>query len=144
MDATSERLRFVTLLRKHKATFRSLCAVFGVAPKTGYKWLHQFEAAGPAGLQDRSRRPKSNSRAISAAVAERLVELRRAHPTWGPKKLVAWLERHERGLELPAASTAGELLKRRGLVNAQKRSPYQHRRSDHLRYADKPNTVWGM
>ena len=144
MDATSERFRFVSLLRKQKSTFRSLCAAFGVAPKTGYKWLHQFEAAGPAGLQDRSRRPRSNSRAISAAVAEQLVELRRAHPTWGPKKLVAWLERHERGLDVPAASTAGELLKRRGLVNAQKRSPYQHRRADLLRQAETPNTVWGM
>ena len=47
-----------------------------MSPKTGHKWLHQFEAAGPAGLQDRSRRPKSNSRAISLAMADRLVELR--------------------------------------------------------------------
>ena len=109
MDATSERLRFVTILRKHKSTFRSLCAAFGVAPKTGYKWLHQFEAAGPPGLQDRSRRPKSNSRAISTAVGERLVELRREHPTWGPKKLVVWLDRNERRWDLPAASTVGEL-----------------------------------
>ncbi|TMB14238.1 MAG: helix-turn-helix domain-containing protein [Deltaproteobacteria bacterium] len=53
-----------------------MCAAFGVSPKTGHKWLHQFEAAGPAGLQDRSRRPKSNSRAISLAMADRLVELR--------------------------------------------------------------------
>src|SRR5438309_11144436 len=69
MDPTSERLRFVATLRKRKSTFRSLCAFFGVAPKTGYKWLHQFEAVGPAGLQDRSRRPKSNSRAISGRAA---------------------------------------------------------------------------
>src|SRR5215470_8029883 len=108
-DAMTERLRFVTELRKRKSSFRSLCAAFGVAPKTGYKWLHQFESAGPAGLQDRSRRPHSNGRAISAAVAERLVELRGGHPTWGPKKLVAWLATHERGWQVPAASTAGEL-----------------------------------
>src|SRR2546421_11783421 len=121
MDPTSERLRFLAALRKRKSTFRSLCAAFGVAAKTGYKWLHQFEAVGPAGLQDRSRRPKSNSRAISAAVAERLVALRREHPTWGPKKLGAWLERHEGRLDGPAASTAGGLLKRRGLGGAAQR-----------------------
>src|SRR5256885_7862103 len=143
-DAMSERLRFVMELRRRKSSFRSLCAAFGVAPKTGYKWLHQFEAVGPAGLQDRSRRPKSNSRAISAAVAERLVELRREHPTWGPKKLVAWLERHEGGLDVPAASTAGELLKRRGLVSPHKRSRYQQRRNKLLRSAEAPNAVWGM
>lgn len=84
-DAMSERLRFVTELRRRKSSFRSLCAAFGVSAKTGYKWLHQFETAGQAGLQDHSRRPKSNSRAISAAVAERLVELRREHPTWDPR-----------------------------------------------------------
>jgi putative transposase len=143
-DAMTERLRFVTELRKRKSSFRSLCAAFGVAPKTGYKWLHQFESAGPAGLHDRSRRPHSNRRAISAAVAERLVELRREHPSGGPKKLVAWLATHEPGCEVPAASTAGELLRRRGLVQPHKRSRYQQRRTELLRPADKPNAVWGM
>src|SRR5512138_3577998 len=93
-DPMTERLRFITALRKDKSSFRSICAAFGIAPKTGYRWLHQFEAAGPAGLQDRSRRPKSNSRSISPLVAERLVELRRAEG-WGPKKLVAWLAKNE-------------------------------------------------
>ena len=144
MDATSERLRFVTLLRKHKSTFRSLCAAFGVAPKTGYKWLHQFEAAGPPGLQDRSRRPKSNSRAISTAVGERLVELRREHPTWGPKKLVVWLDRNERRWDLPAASTVGELLKQHGLVTPRKRTRQKHPRTEPLRHAARPNAVWAM
>jgi len=144
MDATSERLRFVTLLRTHKSTFRSLCAAFGVAPKTGYKWLHQFEVAGRAGLQDRSRRPKSNSRAISAAVGERLIELRREHPTWGPKKLVAWLDRNERSWDLPAASTVGELLKQHGLVTPRKRTRQRHPRTQPLRHATEPNAVWAM
>jgi transposase InsO family protein len=144
IDPMSERLRFVLALRKHRSTFSSLCTVFGVAPKTGYKWLHQFEASGVAGLQDRSRRPKSNGRAISAAVGKRLVELRHAHPTWGPKKLIAWLETHEAGREWPAASTAGELLKRRGLVSARKRLRHQHPRTEPLQHADKPNAVWAM
>jgi putative transposase len=143
-DSMSERLRFVIAARKHKATFRSLCAAFGVAPKTGYKWLEQFEAAGPAGLQDRSRRPKSNSRAISREVAERVVQLRTERPTWGPKKLVAQLER-EGDWGAPAASTVGELLKRRGLVSPRKlRMRNAHPRTEPLRHADKPNAVWSM
>ncbi len=143
-DPMTERLRFVTALRKRKTTFRSLCAAFGVAPKTGYKWLHQFEAAGPAGLEDRSRRPKSNSRAIAADVAERLVQLRMEEPTYGPKKLVAWLEQNEPGWELPAPSTVGELLKRRGLVTPRKKLRHQFARTEPLRHADKPNAVWSM
>ena len=143
-DAMSERLRFVTTARKNRSTFRSLCAAFGVAPKTGYKWLAAFEASGPAGLQDRSRRPKGNSRAMSSVLAERLVMLRKAKPTYGPKKLVAWLERNEPGWELPAPSTLGELLKRQGLVTPRKRR-YPLRPGTHpLRHADKPNAVWGL
>ncbi len=144
-DPMTERLRFVTTLRKHKSTFTSLCAAFGIAPKTGYKWLHLFEASGRAGLCDRSRRPKSNSRAIAADVAERLVELRREEPTYGPKKLVAWLQVNEPGWDVPAASTVGELLKRRGLVTPRKRRfRRQHPRTEPLRHADKPNAVWSM
>jgi transposase InsO family protein len=143
-DPMSERLQFVLAQRRNKSTFSSLCAAFGVAPKTGYKWLHQFEAAGVAGLQDRSRRPKANSRAISASMCERLVELRGFHPTWGPKKLVAWLEANQGGQDVPAASTVGELLKRRGLVIPRKRVRHQQPRSEPLRHADKPNAVWAM
>jgi transposase-like protein len=75
-DAVSERLRFVIAARRQRATFRSLCAAFGVAPKTGYKWLHQFEAEGPVGLADRSRRPKTNGRAIDGRLRQRFVSLR--------------------------------------------------------------------
>jgi putative transposase len=143
-DTMSERLRFVRALLKRKTSFKSLCAAFGVAPKTGYKWLHQFGAAGPAGLEDRSRRPKSNSRAIPSKVAERLVQLRLAEPTYGPKKLVAWLEANEPGWDLPAPSTIGELLKRRGLVTPRKRLRHQSPLRDPLRHATKPNSVWSM
>ena len=143
-DPMSERLRFVLAARKNKATFTSLCAAFGVAPKTGYKWLHEFEAAGPAGLHDRSRRPKSNSRSMAAEVAERLVELRR-ELGWGPKKLVVELEKEGRW-EVPASSTVGQLLKRRGLVNPRKLRIRNSRqpRTEPLRHANKPNAVWSM
>lgn len=141
-DPMSERLRFVTTLRKRKTTFTSLCAAFGVAPKTGYKWLHQFELAGPAGLRDRSRRPKSNSRAIDAGIADRLLDLRREHPTWGPKKLVAWLGANEREWDLPAPSTVGELLKRHGLVPPRNLRRRARPGSHPLLHADKPNAVW--
>jgi transposase InsO family protein len=77
-------------------------------------------------------------------VGERLVELRRVHPTWGPKKLVAWLEANQCGLDVPAPSTVGELLKRHGLVNSRKRVRHQHPRTEPLRHADKPNAVWAM
>jgi putative transposase len=140
----SERLRFVLTAEERRSSFASLCTAFGVAPKTGYKWVHQFEVAGAEGLQDRSRRPQGNSRAVSSEVGARLVALRNKHPTWGPKKLVAWLEAYEGGRNWPAPSTVGELLKRHGLVFPRERRRHQHPRTDPLRHADKPNAVWAM
>jgi transposase InsO family protein len=143
-DPMNERLRFVLTVRERKSTFRSLCAAFGVAPKTGYKWLHLFDEHGASGLQDRPRRPHGNSRAILAEVGARLVALREKHATWGPRKLIAWLEAHEGEGGWPAPSTVGELLKRRGLVSPRKRLRHQHPRTEPLRHADKPNAVWAM
>lgn len=143
-DVMSERLRFVAAAHKRASTFTSLCTVFGIAPKTGYKWLHQFAEHGAPGLVDRSRRPESNSRSLSPALVERLVALRREYRTWGPRKLVAWLEANEPHWDPPAPSTVGELLKRQGLVKARKRSRYARPRTHPLRHADHPNAVWSM
>jgi transposase InsO family protein len=76
---------------------------------------------------------------------QRFMNLRVAHPTWGPKKLVACLQDSEPDLgKLPAASTVGELLKRLGLVAPRKRVRHQPPRTEPLRHADKPNAVWAM
>jgi hypothetical protein len=48
--------------------------------------------------------------------ARAVVEARRLHPTWGPKKLVACLAVRDPSLRLPAPSKAGALLAREGLV----------------------------
>ncbi len=52
---------------------------------------------------------------------ELLVGARKLHRTWGPKKLRAWLAHYRPELQLPAQSTIGEGLRRRGLI-------LQHRR----------------
>ena len=42
--------------------------------------------------------------------------MRRAHPTWGPVKVRAWLERRKPDIGWPAASTIGALFDREGLT----------------------------
>ena len=69
-----------------------------------------------AGLVDRSRAPLTHPQEVSAAVAERCLAVRRAHPTWGPLKVRAFLERRAPEVRLPAASTIGALFDREGLT----------------------------
>jgi putative transposase len=123
-------------------TATELCARYGISRKTGYKWLARFEAAGRAGLADRSRAPHTCPHRIPPAVAEVICAARRQHPAWGPAKLLAWLAPRRPDLALPAASTAGDLLARRGLVQRRRR----RRREAHPGVVPiattQPNDLW--
>ena len=55
----------------------------GVSVRTGHKWLARFRAEGPAGLVDRSSRPKRMPRALNATEQGQLEALRRQRwPLW--------------------------------------------------------------
>ena len=93
-----------------------LCAEYGISRKTAYKWIDRYIRRGPAGLEDRSRRPRNAPNATAPMVVAALVELRRRHPTWGAKKLLAVLHRRRPQWPLPGRSTVCNLLHRHGLV----------------------------
>lgn len=116
-----ERVKFVSEALRDERTFSEICRAFGVSRRTGYKWLARYERGGPAALEDWSRAPKANPNAVSPAVVEVLLEARREHPKWGPRKLVAWLSARSTELRLPAPSTVGDILKRYGLVAPRRR-----------------------
>jgi transposase InsO family protein len=116
-----ERIRFVKDEQLGLYTMSELCERYGISRKTGYKWLERFETEGVAGLADRSRAPHHPERRIGDALRARLLEVRRRHPTWGPRKLLAWLATREPRVEWPAASSVGELLRREGLVRERRR-----------------------
>lgn len=124
--AVDERMRFVMAAEEQEESFAALCRRFGVSRKTGYEWLGRYEALGLEGLVDRSRAPHRHPRAMSAVIAERCLEVRRAHPTWGPVKVRAYLDRRDRRTVWPAPSTIGALFDREGLTVRRKlrrRSP---------------------
>ncbi len=116
----SERLEFVRRLEAGERVV-DLCHEFGISRKTAYKLKERYEELGARGLFDRSRAPRTIPHRTSPEVEELLVEARKAHPTWGPKKLRASLVRKSPELKLPCASTVGEVLKRRGLITPRKR-----------------------
>jgi transposase InsO family protein len=58
---------------------------------------------------------------VSDEMEDFLVAARKDKPTWGPKKLRAWLLHHRPELELPAPSTIGEVLRRRGMTTSPRR-----------------------
>jgi putative transposase len=124
--AVDERMRFVMAAEKGDMAFAALCREFRVSRKTGYKWLARYAEEGVAGLVDRSRAPLRHPQATPAAIAERCLDVRRAHPTWGPAKVRAWLARRWPRTAWPVASSIGELFDREGLTvkrRLRRRSP---------------------
>jgi transposase InsO family protein len=110
-----QRLAFIDDCREPELSMAELCRAYNISRTTGYKWLRRSRAEGEAGLRDRSRAPHHQPQRLPDPLAQEIVALRTAHPTWGPRKLRAWLDRQAPGEPWPAPSTIGELLRHRGL-----------------------------
>ena len=102
----------------------------GVARQTVHAWLLKYAAGGMAGLVDRSSRPAGCAHQMPAVVEARVVELRRAHPGWGPRTILDRLVRE--GVDpLPGRSSVHRALLRHGLIEVGKR---RRRREDYRRW----------
>nr|WP_201724288.1 IS481 family transposase [Bradyrhizobium centrolobii] len=137
-----ERMRFMLAIERGDETIASACRRFNISRKTGYKWLGRYREAGFAGLLDQSRAPLHHPRAISGRIAERCLEVRRAHPTWGPVKVRARLERRWPGTDWPAASTIGALFDREGLTVKRKMRRRSPPSSAPFAHCEAANDVW--
>lgn len=102
-------------------TITELSTAYGVSRKTVYKWLCRYENYGVEGLRDRSRAPKNCPHKLTDSLADQIVATKKKHLDWGPKKVLDLLRRESPGIDWPADSTAGELLKRKGLVKKRRR-----------------------
>ena len=139
-DIMSLRREFVGLARGEDVCLAELCRRFGISRKSGYKWLARERAEGPAGLVDRSRRPKRSPAKTEAVLEENVVALRRKHPAWGGRKLRRRLQ-DQGALKVPATSTITDILHRYGLIEPSESAKHQpFRRFEH----EAPNGLWQM
>ncbi len=116
-----ERMCFVVAWHDGSESVAELCRHFGVSRKTGHKWLGRYRREGVGGLEDRSRAPRSNPRTVDDATAGAVLAVRHRFPTWGPRKVRAYLVDRHPERDWPAASTIGNLFDRAGLTRPRKR-----------------------
>lgn len=114
-----ERKRLVELWEQGWSP-SELARHFEVSRPTVYATLNRWLELGELGLGDRSRRPLSNSRQTSSEVVAALLDLKDRYPRWGPDKLVRLLRDKEITL---SASTARDILRRNGRVEARRARP---------------------
>jgi len=137
----NERLRLIALVNESDESFATLCQSLGISRKTEYKWVARYEALGPSGLDDRTSARRVFAHATPAAVVDALLELRKEHPRWGPKKLCARLI--TLGVEhVPAASTVGDLLRKHGLIRPRRRRVFPPKSPSKIHVTEYPNDTW--
>lgn len=135
--------RFIALAQSGRFYFADLCEQFGISRKTGYKHLSRYAASGFSGLQPRSSRPHRSPDRTSEQIEAWILAERRAHRTWGPKKLRKILEVKHQVESLPSGSTIAGILRRHGLSVRRRRSPVSYVASnDRLTQPTQPNHVW--
>jgi transposase InsO family protein len=122
LSVVEQRYQAVLAVIGEGQTVTEVAARFGVSRKTVHVWLCRYESAGLDGLADRSHRPVSCPHQMEPAVEVVLAELRRAHPSWGPRRLVFELGR--RGVEpVPSESGVYRALVRLSLIDSGARRP---------------------
>lgn len=121
-----------------------LCREYGVSRKTGYKLLKRYDQEGAAGLKDRPRAPKSHPNQTAPEVEAEILRVRKQHPTWGSKKILAVLERSSPDMSWPARSTIDAVMKRAGVVSSRGRARRRVERSKPFVEPTRPNEFWTM
>jgi putative transposase len=139
-----ERTSFIVDWQRGEASVAELCRRYGVSETTGHETLSRFQAAGWDGLKARSRAPHRHPNAVPEGLATAVLALRGRHPSWGPKKLRAWLAAKHPDEGWPAQSTIGVLLDRAGLVVRRKLRRRAAPQAGPLSPARLPNDVWGV
>src|SRR5438132_13093716 len=142
--AMDERVRFIADQQSGSWTITGRCERYGISGRVGYKWLDRYRVEGAAGLMDRSHAPHVHGRATAPNIVEAIVGMRRERPSWGPRKIVAKLEQRQPAADWPSASTAGEILKRAGLVGRRRMRRRAPPRLGELTGPQYANHVWAI
>ena len=145
-----ERMAFISDWRRQvrgdpqQVSMAELCRNYGVSRRCGYALIDRYEQKGVAAFSDGSHAAHRHPNAVGGLREQAIVEVRAGHPTWGPKKIRAWLERKRPSQVWPVESTIGEILDRHGLVK--RRRPRRHVPAGQtpLAMALAANDVWGV
>ena len=103
------RLRLARLVVDQKWPLRRAAERMGVSVTTTRRWADRYRAHGPAGMVDRSSRPRTSARQTPTRVERRVVCLRVSR-RWGPARIAYHPLRHQR----LAPSTVHKILRRYG------------------------------
>jgi transposase len=140
MSVAEQRYRAVLAVISDGRTVKDVAAAVGVSRQTLHLWLGRYEAEGLEGLSDRSHRPYECPHQMAAVVEAAVLEARRRHPGWGPRRIA--FELTKRGPISVSESAVYRCLRRAGLTEPDGR---RRRKREWKRWErGVPNELWQM
>ncbi len=123
------------------ATVTDVARRNGVSRQTVHTWLRRYASEGLGSLADKSTKPEHSPSQMPPVIEAKVVELRRAHPAWGPRTILGRLR--DAGVEpLPSRSAIYRALIRHKLIEPGKR---KRKRSDYKRWErSRSMELWQM
>jgi transposase InsO family protein len=113
---TEQRYKAVLAVIADGRTVTQVARDCDVARQTVHVWPERYEADGLEGLSNRSHRPGHCPHRMPAAVEAQLLEMRRAKPYWGARRLA--LELARKGVQpAPSKSAIYRSLVRAGVID---------------------------
>lgn len=137
---TVEKIRqeFVSKAVAKEDSLSALCRQYGISRTTAYKWIERYKNS--ESFYDKSHAPHNKPNKTTPDKEQAVLEVRRQHPTWGPRKLHRYLA--DKGVQdLPAVSTIADILKRNGFItpeDSQQHTPWKRFEKE------RPNDLWQM
>src|SRR5467141_1020105 len=121
MSVAEQRYKAVLAVIADGRTVTEVASDWGVSRQTIHAWLARYEEEGLEGLNNRSHRPAHSPHQMPAVWQAKVLEVRRAKPYWGARRLA--LELTRKGGAEPPLSVSGvyRCLVRAGVIEPQPR-----------------------
>jgi transposase InsO family protein len=116
-----ERRRMVILASSGLYQKVELAEMFDVSRPTVDLWIDRYREFGEEGLMNRPSTPVRFPHRKSDEVRQRVIDEKKMHDDWGPKKIIDYLRREEPDVRWPSPSTAGDFLDAEGLVRKRRK-----------------------
>jgi transposase InsO family protein len=138
VSVIEQRLLAVRDVLDNGAKITDVATRYGVDRRTVHRWLVRYASEGLSALADKSSRPARCPHQMPADVEARIIALRKAHPSFGPRTILTKLRK-----ELdhpPSRSAIYRCLVRQRLIDPK---PRRRRRSDYKRWErSRPMELW--
>jgi transposase InsO family protein len=120
MSVSEQRYKAVLAVIAEGRTVSQAASEWGVCRQTLHRWLARYEADGLEGLGNRSSRPAHCPHQTPPEVEALVLEMRRAHPYWGPRRIAFELARKGLGSS-PSESAVYRCLVRGAVIDPNSR-----------------------